>query len=82
MRKQRENGTYEEERPERMAVCACGETMPEMHRKAEPILCYYVRCPNCGRESAKHRREADAMRDWNLDVKRARREEEAHGAES
>lgn len=63
-----------------MTPCVCGERKPEMHRKAEPILCYYVRCPLCGRESAKHRREEDAARDWNLDVERARREE-AHGTE-
>lgn len=37
----------------------------ELLRKKEPIACFYVKCKNCGRESAKHVKPEDAIRDWN-----------------
>lgn len=37
----------------------------ELLRKHEPILCYYVKCKFCGRESAKHTTPEEAIRDWN-----------------
>lgn len=44
----------------------CGETARvELLHKKEPILCWYVKCGRCGRETAKHREAEHAVRDWN-----------------
>lgn len=59
-----------------LAPClGCGGKSAQVCRKAAPILCYYVRCLRCGRETAKHRKECDAVRDWNLCAERFVKEE-------
>lgn len=47
-------------------ACTCGEIDElELCAKSEPKLCYFVRCPRCGRTSAKHREPEEAVKDWN-----------------
>ena len=47
-------------------ACTCGEIDElELCAKSEPKLCYFVRCPRCGRMSAKHREPEEAVKDWN-----------------
>lgn len=59
-----------------LAPCpGCQGRSAQICRKAAPILCYYVRCLRCGRETAKHRKECDAVRDWNLCAERFVKEE-------
>lgn len=53
----------------------CGARDIELRSKSSPILCYYVHCCNCGRETAKHRKEEDANREWNLSPDRFVRED-------
>lgn len=65
----------------KLAPCPkCGSVDVESRCKASPILCYYIRCNMCGRETAKHRKVTDANRDWNLGAERFYREEK-HGTE-
>lgn len=54
-------------------------------RKAAPIVCYYVKCQQCGRETPKHRIVHDAIRDWNLCDDQFCKEDgrdEQHGSET
>lgn len=45
----------------------CGEVLGvTLERKKAPILCFYVRCGRCGRESAKHIEAEDAIKDWRF----------------
>ena len=47
------------------ACPVCGEIMKvQLERKKAPILCFYVKCWNCGRETAKHIDAQEAIRDW------------------
>ncbi len=53
----------EEKRP----CSGCGEIdeLEVQAKKSPKLLCYFVRCPKCGLESAKHREPEEAIRDWN-----------------
>ena len=52
----------------------CGEVMNvQLEKKKVPILCWYVKCWNCGRESAKHVDPQEAIKDWRFN--RERKEE-------
>ena len=44
-----------------------------LEKKKAPILCWYVKCWNCGRESAKHVDPQEAIKDWRFN--RERKEE-------
>lgn len=60
------------------ACPACGDIMKvSLERKKSPVLCYYVKCGNCGRESAKHIEPEEAIRDWRFN----RAEEADNGPE-
>lgn len=47
-----------------MPCSGCGERGPEIRSKKEPKLCFYVRCPRCGREGPKHREIEGAILEW------------------
>ena len=52
----------------------CGEIEKvQLERKKAPILCFYVKCYGCGRESAKHIEAEEAIKDWRFN--RERKEE-------
>lgn len=48
----------------RQCVCGAWDEI-RLEQKKDPIRCYFVRCPRCGRETAKHIKAEDAIRDWN-----------------
>lgn len=49
----------------------CGEVLKvQLEKKKAPIQCWYVKCWNCGRESAKHVDPQEAIRDWRFNRER------------
>ena len=49
----------------------CGEVLRvTLERKKARILCFYVKCGNCGRESAKHIDAQDAIKEWRFNRER------------
>ena len=47
--------------------CVCGEwdNVTPIKGKTAKVPFWYVKCPGCGRETAKHTGPEEAVREWN-----------------